>query len=57
MLQNSKTVAATMGVHQHTVTEAARLGRYKAKRTPGGHYRIEVDDDGWPIEASKEKKR
>lgn len=55
-LANTKSVAATMGVHQRTLTEAARKGQYKVRRTPGGHYRFEVDPDGWPIEA-EEKKR
>lgn len=50
---NSKSIAHTMGVSSRSVTEWARKGCYSVKRTPGGHYRIEIDEDGWPVQLSK----
>lgn len=54
-LANPKAVAHAMSVSQRAVTEWARQGRLKSRRTPGGHYRIEVDEDGWPVETGEQQ--
>lgn len=51
-----KEVAATMGVTSRAVRGWCSAGRYKVKRTGGGHYRLEVDEDGWPIEVPPTRK-
>lgn len=58
---SSKEVAQTMGVTPRAVRAWVGDGRYKTKRTGGGpaqpgHHRIEVDEDGWPIETTPEKR-
>lgn len=51
-----KEIAAVMGVSARSVTAWASRGKYKHRRTPGGHYRIEVDEDGWPVLDEKGKR-
>lgn len=42
-----------MGVTSRAVRGWCSDGRYKVKRTGGGHYRLEVDEDGWPVEVAR----
>ncbi len=46
-----------MGVSDGTVRRWAREGRFRTRTTPGGVWRLEVDDDGWPIEHGKGEKK
>jgi hypothetical protein len=49
---STKEVAYAMGVSQRSVTVWCTDGRFaNCRLTPGGMYRIEVDEDGWPLMA------
>ena len=49
--RSAKTVAATISVHPATVRRWCLAGFIRAKQTPGGEWRVEVDGEGWPIDA------
>jgi hypothetical protein len=52
---STKEVAAAMGVSQRSVTVWCTEGHFaNARLTPGGMWRIEVDEDGWPLEEPAE---
>lgn len=46
-------VAQVLGVSRRSVTAWLNQGRYKSRRLPGGAFRVEVDADGWPVEAEE----
>jgi excisionase family DNA binding protein len=54
---SAKEAAHNMGVSDGTVRRWAREGRFRTRTTPGGVWRLEVDDDGWPIEHGKGEKK
>lgn len=49
-LRSTGEVAAVVGLTQRAVEKWCEQGLVVCRRTPGGQYRIEVDEQGFPIE-------
>lgn len=53
----TKEVAYVVDVDNREVRRWAEAGLIESRRTPGGHWRVAVDDDGWPLERPDDEPR
>lgn len=47
---SAKDVASKTGQHEKTIRRWCQRGVWHAKVTPGGYWRVLVDEKGWPVE-------